>query len=284
VSDLKLLLDALTLEPTGERTFRAGNIEFAGGATVFGGQLMAQAIVAGATIDPEKQVRSLHTVFARGASVEAPLDIELDVIAQGRSFASASVAIRQGGRDCVRSIVLLSSPEPDRIRHQPEPPAVEPPADAVVGSHGPSFWELRMEPGVDLADPAVVGPAELLAWARFPDAPTDGTIGRALLAFASDGFLIGTAMRPHEGVGQSMAHVTLSTTVIDHTLSFHEDVDAGQWMALQMASPYAGHGCSYGRGEVFGSGGLHVASFVQDNMIRDFPPGREPAAGTRSAH
>jgi acyl-CoA thioesterase II len=284
VSELQQLLDVLTLRPDGPGSFQADSIVFSGGPTAFGGQLMAQAIVAGATVDPEKQVRSLHTVFARGASVAAPLEIGVDVVQSGRSFASASVSIRQDGRDCARSIVLLSSVEPDRIRHQLTSATPLPPADAVDSSHGSSFWEVRMEAGADLADPAAVGPATLSAWTRFPGAPVDSTIGRALLAFASDGFLIGTAMRPHEGVGQSMAHVSLSTTVICHTLSFHEDVNAGEWMHMQMDSPYAGHGCSYGRGEVFGSDGHHVASFVQENMIRDFPPGREPVPGTKSAH
>jgi acyl-CoA thioesterase len=284
MSELQPLLDVLRLHPTGEHTFAADSMVFSGGPTAFGGQLMAQSIVAGATVDPEKQVRSLHTVFARGAMVDAPLEIEVDVVQSGRSFASASVAIRQGGRDCVRSIVLLSSVEPDRIRHQPVAPLTVPPDDAVASNHGPSFWDVRMEGGADLADPHAVGPAQLTVWTRFPDAPADSTIGRALLAFASDGFLIGTAMRPHAGVGQSMAHVSISTTVIAHTLSFHEDVDASQWMTLHMESPYAGHGCSYGRGQVFGIDGQHVASFVQDNMIRDFPPGKAPAAGTRSAH
>jgi hypothetical protein len=61
--ELQELLDVLEMRPTGETSFEAGSISFGGGPTVFGGQLMAQAIVAGATVDPSKEVRSLHTVF-----------------------------------------------------------------------------------------------------------------------------------------------------------------------------------------------------------------------------
>ena len=69
MADLQELLDVLEMRPTGERSYEAGSISFGGGPTVFGGQLMAQAIVAGATIDLNKEVRSLHTVFARPAQV-----------------------------------------------------------------------------------------------------------------------------------------------------------------------------------------------------------------------
>jgi acyl-CoA thioesterase-2 len=279
VSDLQQLLEVLELRPKGEHSYEAANLRLSGGQTVFGGQILAQAIVAGAVVDPTKDVRSLHTVFARGAAIDQAMDVDVDVLQVGRSFASASIAFRQGAKDCARSVVLLSAPEPDLIRHQPDAPDSSPPADAVELHHGPDFWQMRIEGGVDLDDPEAIGPAELTAWIRFPGAPGDQAIARALLAYATDGFLIATAMRPHAGVGQALAHVTINTTVVTHTLSFHEDFDASDWMALRMLSPQAGHGCSYGRGEVFGSGGLHVASFVQDNMIRNFPPGKAPSTG-----
>jgi acyl-CoA thioesterase II len=102
------------------------------------------------------------------------------------------------------------------------------------------------------------------------------------LAYATDGFLIGTAMRPHEGVGYALAHVTISTSVLSHTLTFHEPIDPGRWHLLAHESPYAGHGRTYGRANIFDVDGRVVASFVQDNMIRDFPESQRPKAGERS--
>jgi acyl-CoA thioesterase len=75
-------------------------------------------------------------------------------------------------------------------------------------------------------------------------------------------------MRPHRGVGQAQAHVTLSTGVISHTLTFHEPCPAHEWFLLSQRSPYAGHGRAYGRADVFRSDGVLAASFVQDAMIR----------------
>jgi len=282
--DLDDLLAVFALEPTGEHTWRGDSIEFGGGSVVFGGQLLAQSMLAGASVDPAKEVKSIHTVFARGASTDAPLDFDVDVMQAGRTFASAAVTVGQAGRVCTRSLVLLHAPDPDLIRHQPEWDAGRSPEDAVPSAHGSGFWEIRTVDGVDIADPEAVGPAELDVWTRFPDAPDDPTLNQALLAFASDGFLIGTAMRPHAGVGQSMAHRSISTSVITHTLTFHGPVDAGRWMLLAHESPSAGQGRSYGRAHVYAQDGELVASYVQENMIRGFADGQAPAAGTKAAH
>ena len=69
----------------------------------------------------------------------------------------------------------------------------------------------------------------MIATARYrrPDLPADRAVNQAALAWATDGFLIGTAMLPHEGVGQDRAHVDLSTGVIDHTLTFHRPLITG---------------------------------------------------------
>jgi acyl-CoA thioesterase len=282
VAELSELLGVLDLEPVGEGRFRAQNFADGPGGVVFGGQLLAQSIVAGASIDPTKEVKSIHTVFARGGAPDKPLDIEVEAMHTGRALASATVTVRQGERLCTRSLVLLSAVEPDLIRHGVDAPSVGTPEDAPTGPSEGSFWEVRIVDGVDLSDPAAVGPPELFVWVRFPEAVAQGVIGQALLAYATDGFLIATAMRPHEGVGQAMSHVSISTSVLSHTLTFHEPIDASQWHLLAQESPYAGRGRSYGRAHIFSSGGDVVASFVQDNMIRDFPEGQKPHAGERS--
>jgi acyl-CoA thioesterase len=227
-------------------------------------------------------VKSIHTVFARGGALDQPLDIDVEAMHTGRALASAAVTVRQGERLCTRSLVLLSAVEPDLIRHGVDAPKVAPPEEAPAGPAGEGFWEVRIVDGVDLSDPAAVGPPELFVWIRFPGAEAKGVVGQALLAYATDGFLIATAMRPHEGIGQAMSHVSISTSVLSHTLTFHEPIDPGAWHLLAQESPYAGRGRSYGRANIFSADGRVVASFVQDNMIRDFPEGQKPQSGERS--
>jgi acyl-CoA thioesterase len=265
VPSIDALVRALTLEPAGADRYRAPNVE-AGHGVVFGGQLLAQTIVAGLAGQDGKRVKTVHTVFARGAGPDAPVEIAVDRMHAGRAFASSTVTISQGDRLCTRALVLLSADEPDLIRHADPPPAV--PAPPAQGAAGDGDWQVHVAGDVDISDPAAVGPPDLDVWTRFVGAPDDPALDQALLAFATDGFLIATAMRPHEGVGQAQAHVTLSTGVVGHTLTFHEPAPAGEWLLLAQHSPYAGRGRVYGTGDVFRADGTLVASFVQDAMVR----------------
>lgn len=265
------ILASFELDPVGDDRFRAGHARSTHGV-VFGGQLLGQSLLAAAAGHDGMRVKTLHAVFARGASPDADLEIDVEPIHGGRTFASCSVTLRQGDRTCVRAQVLLSADEPDCIRHAEPDPGLTPPAD---DADAPSEWEVQIVGDVDVDDPDAVGPAELDAWSRFVGVTSDDqAVHQALLAFATDGFLIGTAMRPHAGVGQAQAHRTLSTGVISHTITFHEPVDAGAWNLLSHRSPYAGRGRSYGTADVFDAGGQLVASFVQDAMIRP----RDPSA------
>jgi acyl-CoA thioesterase len=284
LGDLLAALDLESVDET-EGRFRAGNVAH-GPGVVFGGQLLAQSLVAAARTIPGKEVLSLHTVFARGASQDQPLDVVVEPIHSGRAFASVAVTIGQDERTCTRSLVLLHDPSPDLIRHAEHAPDVASANDVTLRPAANMPWELRIVDDVDLSDPDAHGPPELRVWVRFSGAADvgDPAISQALLAYASDGFLIGTAMRPHPGVGQSMAHVSISTTVLTQTLSFHEHFHAGDWLLLDQRSTYAGRGRSRGRAEVFTADGRLVASFGQDNMIRDFPDGQAPSAGERAKH
>lgn len=258
------LVGALRLEAQGADRYRAGNVA-AGHGVIFGGQLMAQAVMAALAGADGKRVKTVHTVFARSGRPDAPVDIAVEPLHSGRAFASSTVTISQGDRLCTRSLVLLTADEPDFIRHADAAPTVAPPTDEEGDG-----WQVQVVDGVDVSDPEAVGPPELDVWVRFAGAPDDPAVDQALLAFATDGFLIGAAMRPHAGVGQSQAHVSVSTGVVSHTLTFHEPCSAGEWLLLAHRSSYVGRGRGYGQAHVFRGDGVLVASFVQDAMIRLF--------------
>jgi acyl-CoA thioesterase len=276
VHELSELLDGLDLEPIGENRYRGKNVG-GGRDVVFGGQILGQSIVAAVRTQPDKEVKTIHTIFARGGRVSDPLELAVDPMHGGRTFGSVTVTAWQGDRLCARSLVLLHQPEPDLIRHAAPLPKVDGPDATPAREFEFTGYEIGVVGGVDVADPDATGPAELPVWVRFKGAPDDLTISQALLSWSTDGFLIGTAMRPHPGVGQGQAHLGISTGVISHTLTFHEPFRADQWMLLDQESPYAGRGRSYGRAHVFTEDGTHIASFVQDAMIRNFPEGQSAA-------
>src|SRR5579863_9682162 len=125
------ILSTLDLEPLGTNQYRGANVTV-GHGVVFGGQLLAQSIVAALRGNDGKLVKTVHTVFARGATTELPVDILVDPMASGRSMASSTVSISQDGRLCTRSIVLMSADEPDLIRHADPAPAVAGPDETPV--------------------------------------------------------------------------------------------------------------------------------------------------------
>jgi acyl-CoA thioesterase len=260
------LVEALDLEATGDDAYRGQCLPGPAGV-VEAGQLMGQAMVAATRGQDDKRVKSLHIVLARAAKADQPVELAVDRMHSGRAFASTTVTLSQGDRLCARASILLTADEPDLISHADPGPGLTPPTSAPEGE-----WTTQIVGDVDLVDPASVGPAELDVWSRWDGAPTgDVTVNQSLLAYASNLFLIGAAMRPHDNVGYAVAHKTISTGVIDHTITFHEPFEAGEWLLLRHASPYAGRGRTYGRGDVFRSDGQLAASFVQDNMIRALP-------------
>lgn len=270
--DLAEVLAALDLAQVEGKSghYRGDNLDTPG-SVVFGGQILAQMIIAADRTLPDKSVRSIHTVFSRGATLDAPVEYAVEVVADGRSVGSVTVTASQGERVCARALVLASAEEPDFIRHGPPTPTFGPPDEAAPSAHAGGWWDTRVVGDVDITDPSAIGPAELQVWSRVPGAPdpdADQAINQALLAYATDGWLIATAMRPHDGVGQALAHRTIATTVLAHTLVFHEPVRAGEWALLVQESPYAGRGRSFGRAQVFDSDGELIASFSQENMIR----------------
>jgi len=273
---LERLLASLRLREADDGVLRGPRVHEAPGHPVFGGELLGQAIMAAALRVPGKRVKSVQAIFARGADAREPVDIRVEPMHDGRSFGSASVTFSQGDRLCTRALVLLDTADPDVVRHQPDAPAVEAPDPQAAEVNRAAAPEAIVVGGVDVRDPGAVGPATLQLWVRFAGAPNDDpNLARALLAFATDGWLIGTAMRPHEGIGQSMAHKTLATGVLSHALVFHQDLDASEWHVIDHESVFAGGGRCYGRANVFTAQGALVASFTQEALLRAIPESRK---------
>ena len=272
--------DVLAIVPLSEHRFRVENHgDPAVHNVVFGGQLLAQMIAIAGTRNDDKHVKTINAVFARAARVDGVTEIELEELHSGRAFASYSLTAWQGERLCARSLVLTTVDEPDLIAHQPPVPVVPSPDSAGTRHVGGLVFpgaEYIVVDDTDVSDSTLPArPPALDLWYRSPATPTDRATDQAVLAWATDGFLIGTAMLPHAGIGQEQAHVSVSTGVVDHTLTFHRPFSLADWVLLRHESPFAGGGRTHGRCLVTDADGNLVASFVQDNMIRSMPTGAE---------
>ena len=134
-------------------------------------------------------------------------------------------------------------------------------------------WQVRVARDADITDPQQTGPPDLDVWTRFVGAPDDAGVRRRFWRTPPTASSSARRCGRTEGVGQAQAHVTLSTGVLSHTLTFHEPFYAGDWLLLSHHSAYTGRGRAYGRANVFREDGSLVASFVQDGLIRPMSTG-----------
>ena len=158
--------------------------------------------------------------------------------------------------------MLFSAAEPDFIRHQAEAaPNVLPPERGEPDG--------RIFPGSIAARDALGNePGQLRLWIRHPDRLDSPLVNQAVLAWATDGYLITAALGPHPDLDESQAHLTLSTAVVSHTINFHRTVDVSSWLLLVNDSVFAGAGRAFGTCRVYTAAGELVASYSQDAMIR----------------
>jgi len=266
MSDLPGLLQ---LTEVGERRYHVTQpSESAEGRdVVFSGQLLAQMIMASDhAAGGAKDVRSIHAVFARAGTYTQPIELGVEPLLAGRTWASDTVTATQAGKVLSRAGVLLNVVDDDLMRHEPRMPPVPGPAELEVAA-GQAFpgAELRPVPGV----PEEGGVPVEMAWHRFERPLSSQAANQAVLAWATCGSIIGLAMRPHrDRVRIEDAHAAISTGVIAHTMHFVDRFDVSRWLLVQHEATKAATGRVYGDGRVFTEDGVLVAAFQQDSMAR----------------
>ncbi len=236
---------------------------------VFGGQILAQVLTAAAQASPDKSVKSLHILFPREGDTAQPMHYTVTKLQDGRTFGTTEVVATQGSKVISAAMVSMHADEVG-LHRSDGPPEVGPRKDATAVELPMVPWEVRMVGGVDLADRAA-GPARLEWWMRTPPVADARQIHQALLAHATDLTLIGTALRPFEGLSQADSTVTLHTAVTSHTLWFHQPFRVDDWLLVTQHSPVTAHGRTFGRGDVYADGAC-VASFAQEAMVRQIDP------------
>ncbi|HEX6236024.1 MAG TPA: acyl-CoA thioesterase domain-containing protein [Acidimicrobiales bacterium] len=232
---------------------------------VFGGQILAQVLVAAAGASPGKSVTSMHALFPREGDTREPVRYRVTKLREGRTFGTIEVVAAQDGRVIAAGMVSVQAEEPG-LHRSDAPPPVAPPEDATATDLGMVPWETRLVGGVDLTERAA-GDPRLDWWMRTPPLADDPPLHQALLAHATDLTLIGTALRPFAGISQADAGVTLRTAVTSHTLWFHQPFRVDEWLLVTQHSPVVAGGRAHGRGDVF-AGDQLVASFAQESLVR----------------
>lgn len=257
----------LTEGPNG--SFQAPSVEL-DGRPVFGGQLLAQSVMATARLEPERFARSLSVVFPRTGDPRVPLDIATRPLHRGRTLTTLNASFTQGDRVVCEALIVADTDDDDVMSYQDAMPDAGTPADAtpapLLSEQGA---EVRVVGGADIFAREADGPAELLTWVRWPEMTrTDRAANAAVALWYTDALLIAASMRPVDGLDISMAHKEVSTGVLTHNVSFHAPIRVADWHLVSNHVSFAGDGRVHGTGSVYTADGQRALSFSQDSMVR----------------
>lgn len=285
VAELLLLLD---MEPRGLDRFE-GRRRKSGEGRVYGGQVIAQALAAAEhTVEDDRSAHSLHCYFLRGGSETHTIDYRILRDFDGGSVSNRRVTACQQGEVILNMTASFQKRLNGFAQQAIAMPDVPAPEDLgedlarrkeLAETQGIELNERLLEAGpidwrtVELAErfSNQSNPPVHHSWfrtkARLPDDPR---VHRAVLAYASDMVMLGTASMPFPAC---LGTPSLVGSTIDHSIWFHEEFRADEWLMFRSESPWAGHSRAFTRAGIFTRDGRLVASVTQEGMLRQLDTG-----------
>ena len=262
----------------------------------YGGDLVAQAVAAAVrSVTDGKSLHSMHSYFMRPADIGADIRYEVEVMRDGRGYSTRQVRGYQNGKAVYVCLASFAAGEPGGSWADAVPLDVPGPDDlptseqyldgrsgGTMTAASQEYWsagrsfDMRHVPGpVYLEVDGGREPHQAL-WVRPFDALrpvpglTDEQRDLAALAYVCDYTILEPVLRV---LGRAWADEGLVTASLDHAMWFHRPAAVDEWLLYVQRAVAAESGRGAGAGSFFTAGGTHVASVVQEGMIRE-PGGR----------
>jgi len=280
------LLTALDLTDTGARTSEdifTGPSQWMPQGRVFGGQVLAQALVAAQrTIAEDRFVHSMHGYFLRPGNVELPITFSVDRIHDGRSFSTRRTQAYQDGVPILSAIASFQDAD-EGLEHQidmpqdlPDPESLPTSAESLADLDHPvaRYWaserpfDMRYVPSPIFISVEGGNVAHQAVWLKsVGPMPDDMNLHRAALAYASDYSILESIMRRH---GLAWATPGIKVASLDHAMWWHREARVDEWLLYVQESPNAIGGRGLALGRIYDRSGRLIASVAQEGMLR--PP------------
>ena len=276
------LVELLQLESIEHNIYRGQNRDI-GTARIFGGQVLAQALVAAQrTIDDDRPVHSMHGYFILEGDLSVPVVYFVDRLRDGRSFTTRRVTAIQHG-NAIFNLSASFHRHESGLEHQTTMPDVSDPETLrseldVIRERADEIDEelrdlLTQDRPLDIRpvaeeDPfdTTVRPPHRQLWVRSTGRLGDDPLQhQALLAYASDYGLLVTSLRPH---GMHVRDPRVMVASLDHSIWFHRPFRMDEWLLYDVDSPTSAAGRGFTRGCYFTRDGALVASVAQEGLIR----------------
>ena len=282
ITPVEQLIQTLDLEKLEENLFRGVSPQV-GWQRVFGGQVIAQALVAAQrTVDEDRHVHSLHAYFMRPGDPNVPIIYDVDRIRDGKGFTTRRVVAIQHGK-AIFSLSASFQIDEDGFDHQVAMPDIPGPEQLngeaeirktyIANAAEPirRYWERPRPIEICPANPEDYftrqqhTPVQSV-WVRTTGSvPNDRRLKAAILAYLSDLTLLDTSLYAH---GTSVFDANLQVASLDHAMWFHRDFELDDWLLYTQDSPSAGGARGMTRGSLFTRSGILIASVAQEGLIR----------------
>ncbi|MBM3564388.1 MAG: acyl-CoA thioesterase II, partial [Alphaproteobacteria bacterium] len=253
------------------------------GRQVYGGQAVAQALVATTRTAPaDRPVHSLHGYFVLAGDPGTPIDFAVERVRDGKSFTTRRCNATQRGVTIFSMEASFQRREQGLTHAAPMPDAPDPESlddMHVLVERFRAFLPEQVESWLkrrNALDMRVVAPSDMffperraagqMIWFRVRGAlPDDSAVHTALLAYLSDMTLLNTALLVH---GLTIFDPKFQVASLDHALWIHESPRVDQWLLYAQQSPWAGGARALTRGQIFSHKGRLVASVAQEGLVR----------------
>ncbi|GAA5059344.1 acyl-CoA thioesterase [Nocardia callitridis] len=282
VSDLGVLLDLLDLQQTDENVFVGQHPEKVWSRT-FGGQLVAQAIIAAGRTVGDRPVHAVNAHFVRGGDVKQPIEYHVERHRDGRAFANRTVTAIQDGQELFVMLAAFqqygkgldhSSAQPE----VPDPETLPRVEESFAGFEDKLQMFVEAPHPIDMRytnDPAWImkGTGERLnhnrVWMRADgQLPDDPLIHVAALGYSSDTTVLDSIITTH---GLSWGHDRILAATVNHSIWFHRPFRFDDWALYATESPVAAGSRGLAMGHFYSRTGDLLATTVQEGVIRHFP-------------
>ena len=280
------LLNLLQLEQVDDNLFRAEN-EPENGQRIFGGQVIAQALIASSrTLDGYK-MHSCHAYFLRPGDNNKPVLLDVERVRDGRSFAMRRVVAIQNGQAIFSMDISFHIDEAGFQHSEPMPNVPMPqelrPDDQVAKDLDGSDDDPRLSPMATLERPFEmrsvfqIGSVEWAenrswspVWIRYRgefDLSSDETpnLNAALLAYASDMGLVSTGFLPHQLITNRSK---LQMASLDHSLWIYRDIPITKWLLFHKRTTTAANSRALVHADFFSEEGVLIATTTQEGLLR----------------
>lgn len=278
---VNMLLSILDLEAIDHNRFRGVSPQD-NRRRVFGGQVIAQALVAASRTVDDRIVHSLHAYFILPGDPSTPIIYDVERIRDGRSFTTRRVVAFQKER-AIFSMSASFQVDETGLDHQAAMPSVPLPEDlpseadlrALVSKGATEAinryfqrerpFELRPTDLRHYTSREPLEPVQNMWMRAKAPLPDDPAIHRYVLAYASDMMILDTALFTH---GRSVFDREVQAASLDHALWLHRPFRVDEWLLFSTESPSATSGRGFSRGSLFSRDGRLVASVAQEGLIR----------------